>query len=378
MKKSILTVVTLALLSTHALADMKAGDKLDYYQPQRAAHQNGAELIDLSGQSAEALAQTLAKFDRLTPDAEVLTLAKNAVANNQAIAPKYAAMMERQAEIRGVEVHELYAAALQMDWSVNKSIMQASTKQTLSDAATKMRGCTTLAFADTGIVAQNNDLGIDHLLNYPTRVIKTDDTIFIPTDGSHFQGMGKHVGVVLNIMGEPSGTTADINTKNIVTIDAVFAAITSSTSVEDAFNKLKHYTTPVAMNFTVADDSGDHGAIEMSVDATVLVRGDGGIGHANHNAKMKQTMLETMSMTEANETFVDSFAREQAAQNFVDFSKEKTVQGMKYILKQKPINITLYDKDFVTVESMIFDTKQGCAYVSGDNPLFSEYTKVCF
>lgn len=378
MKKSLIAIATLTALSFGALAsEHVAGDKLDYWNPDRPAVQVGAEVIDLTGKGPDAVAEFLATVDRLQADAEVLQIAKNSVANNKKIAPEYAAIMEKQAKIRGVEVHELYAALLQMDWSVNKLLAEADEKL-MAEHFTKIRGCTTIAFNDSGIVAQNNDLGISQLQEFPTRIVKTDDVMFIPTDGGHFQGMGKHVGVVLNIMGEPSAKTASVDADNLVTIDAVFAAITHSKSIEDAISKLEGYTTPVAMNFTVADDSGDSAALEMSAEGLVAVRGAGGVGHANHNAAMKERILGIMPMTEANEIFADSFAREAAAQNFVDFAKEKTVDGMKYILNQKPINITLYDKDFVTVETMIFDTKNGCAHVSGDNPLFGEYSQVCF
>ena len=378
MKKSILNIVILSALSFGAVAaDNVAGDKLDYWNPERPAVQLGAEVIDLTGKGPEAIAQFLATVDRLQADDEVLQIAKNAVENNKKIAPEYAKIMERQAQIRGVEVHELYAALLQMDWSVNKLLAEAD-KKLMAENFTKIRGCTTIAFNDSGIVAQNNDLGISQLQEFPTRIVKTDDVMFIPTDGGHFQGMGRHVGAVLNIIGEPSAKTASVDADNLVTIDAVFAAITHSKSIEDAISKLQGYTTPVAMNFTVADDSGDSAALEISAEGLVVVRGAGGIGHANHNAAMKKRILGMMPITEANEIFADSFAREAAAQNFVDFAKEKTVDGMKYILNQKPINITLYDKDFVTVETMIFDTKKGCAHISGDNPLFGEYSQVCF
>lgn len=377
MKKSIITLITTSVLSFGAVAGNVAGDKLDYWNPDRPAVQLGAEVIDLTGQSPGAVSEFLATVDRLEASPEVLTIAKNAIKNNAKIAPEYHAIMVKQAEIRGAEVHELYASLLTMDWEVNKLLAEADAKL-MAEHFTKIRGCTTIAFNDTGIVAQNNDLGIAQLQEFPTRIVKTDDVMFIPTDGGHFQGMGKHVGVVLNIMGEPSASTAEIDADNLVTIDAVFAAITASKSVEDAVSKLEGYTTPVAMNFTVADDSGDAAALEMSADGLVIVRGAGGVGHANHNAAMKERILNIMPITEANETFADSFAREAAAQNFVDFAKEKTVDGMKYILNQKPINITLYDKDFVTVETMIFDVKQGCAYISGDNPLFGEYSQTCF
>lgn len=379
MKKSILVLSIVTILSLNTFAGNVPGDRLDYYNPERSTIQSKVEVIDLTGKGPEAVAAYLATLERATPDSEVLQLAKNAIENNKTIAPAYAKMMEAQAKMRDVGVHELYAAVSQMDWSVNKSIIKSTTPEELSKAATKMRGCTTLAFSDTGIVAQTNDLSLDYLLTKsPTRIIKTDDTIFLPTDGGQFQGMGRSVSVVLNIMGDPSGTTATLDTPNIVTNDAVFAAITSSDSVEDAYNKIKNYTTPVAMNFTVADKYGDHGAFEISVDGVKWVKGQGGTGHANHTAEMKARMLEKMTMPEANEAFVDSFARQQAAQNFVDYTREKTVDGMKYILNQRPINLAFYDKNFVTVEAIIFDTKAGVAYVTGDNPLFTEYTKVSF
>ncbi|ACJ27766.1 Conserved hypothetical protein [Shewanella piezotolerans WP3] len=386
MKNSIKTLtVAVALASTigtfsfAASAKQAPGEALDYYAPDRTAHQVGAEVVDLSGKGQEALAQHLATLHRLTPEQTVLDIAVNAVANNQAIAPKYAELMQRQAEIKGVKVHELYAAIAQADWDINKSFVTAGDNLTMLQGAVEtMRGCTTLAFAEAGIVAQNNDMNINNLLTAETTVIKTDERIFLATDGGHFQGMGKHVAAVLNFMGEPSAPSATVETKNVVTPDAVFAAITASKSVEDAFNKLKDYTTPVAISFTIADDNGDHGAIEMTTNGTRLVRGESGIGHGNHTAEMRATFLEDKTELEANMIFADTFAREDAANIFINYAKERTVRGMQFILEQKPLNLTKYDSDFVTVESMVFDTKAGCAYVSGDNPKFGDYTKVCF
>lgn len=379
MKKTILALTTMALLSSAAMAQSVPGDKLDYYNPQRAAHQLGANVVDYSGDKQPQLAGYLATLHRLTPEPIVIEIAQNAVNNNRAIAPKYAELMEQQAQIKGLPVHELYAAIAQADWNINKPFIAADDDLALlQSAAESMNGCTTLAFADSGIVGQNNDMGIENLMATETTVIKTDDRIFIATDGGHFQGMGKHVGAVLNFMGEPSAPSATADTPNVVTPDAVFAAITSSKSVEDAYSKLKDYTTPVAISFTVADDSGDHGAIEMTTQGTRLVRGESGIGHANHTREMRTAFLADKTLLEANQVFADTFAREDSANNFINFAKERDVAGMQYILEQKPINITKYDSDFVTVESMVFDTKAGCAYVSGDNPKFGQYTQVCF
>ncbi|RJG50492.1 carcinine hydrolase/isopenicillin-N N-acyltransferase family protein [Motilimonas pumila] len=378
MKKSLLTIATLAALTFNVNAANVAGDVLDYYQPSRAAVQNGAVVADLTGQGAEAIAQHLAAMPRASAEADVIAIAKRAVENNRKVAPEYVAIMERQAEIKGVPVHMLFAAIAQPDWDINKNFVNAKDTAALQQAAESMSGCTTLAFAETGIVGLNNDMGIDFLQQGDTTVVKTDNTIFLATDGGHFQGMGKHTAAVLNFMGDPSAPAATVDTENVITTDAAFAAITSSASVEEAFQKLQGYTTHVALNFTVADDSGDHGAIEMTTTGTRLVRGEAGIAHTNHNAEMRAKYLSHTPLLEANGQFADTFAREDAGNMFLSYAKERDVGGMKYILQQKPINITKYDSDFVTVESVIFDTINGCAYVSGDNPRFSEYTQVCF
>ncbi|PKG57942.1 carcinine hydrolase/isopenicillin-N N-acyltransferase family protein [Shewanella sp. GutDb-MelDb] len=378
MKKSILAIATIAALSFNVAAANVAGDVLDYYQPERTAVQNGAVIVDLTGQGSEAIAQKLATMPRGEAEQAVIEIAINAVENNRKVAPEYVAIMERQAEIRGVPVHMLFAAIAQADWDINKGFVNAGDTASLQKAAESMNGCTTLAFAETGIVGLNNDLNIGFLQEGDTSVIKTDDTIFLATDGGHFQGMGKHTAAVLNFMGEPSGSSATVDTQNVITTDAAFAAITSSANVEEAFNKLKDYTTHVSLNFTVADDSGDYGSIEMTTNGTRIVRGEGGIAHANHTAEMRAEFLSHTPLRQANEKFVDTFAREDAGNTFISYAKERDVNGMKYILQQKPINITKYSSDFVTVESVIFDTVNGCAYVAGDNPLFSEYTQVCF
>lgn len=378
MKKSIIALATVSILSMNVLANNVAGDVLDYYNAERAPVQNGAVVVDLTGQGVEAIAQKLATLPRGEAEQTVIEIAKNAVENNRKVAPEYVAIMERQAEIKGVPVYMLFASIAQADWDINSNFVNAENIAQLQKAAESIRGCTTLAFAESGIVGLNNDMGIDFLHSGDTSVIKTDNTIFIATDGGHFQGMGKHTAAVLNFMGEPSAKAATVDTKNVITTDAAFAAITSSSSVEEAFNKLKDYTTHVALSFTVADDSGDHGAIEMTTKGTRIVRGEGGIAHANHNAEMRESFLEHSSLRDANKQFVDTFAREDAGNTFISYAKERDVNGMKYILSQRPINMAKYDSDFVTVESVIFDTMKGCAYVAGDNPRFSEYTKVCF
>ncbi|WP_147395015.1 carcinine hydrolase/isopenicillin-N N-acyltransferase family protein [Alginatibacterium sediminis] len=378
MKKALIALAVITAATSIASAEHLAGDVLDYYHAEREAVQNGAIVIDLSGQGMEAIAQQLASLPRGEAEEAVLQIAKNAVENNRKVAPEYVEIMERQAQIKGVPVYQLFASIAQADWDINKNFIQAEDTAALTSAVESIRGCTTLAFAETGIVGLNNDMGIGFLHEGDTSVIKTDDTIFLATDGGHFQGMGRHTAAVLNFMGDPSGPAATVDTSNVITTDAAFAAITSSASVEEAFNKLKDFTTHVALNFTVADDSGDHGSIEMTTNGTRIVRGDGGIAHANHNAEMRAEFLSHTPLREANATFADTFAREDAGNAFISYAKERDVNAMQYILSQRPINMAKYDSDFVTVESVVFDTKNGCAYVAGDNPRFSDYTQVCF
>ncbi|MGV2987852.1 carcinine hydrolase/isopenicillin-N N-acyltransferase family protein [Vibrio sp. E150_011] len=344
-----------------------AGDNLPYFSGEREAVQSGALVLDMSGQSDQQLAKALSEMERLSPNPIVIEAAERAINNNRKLAPEYTKMMEAQAKLKGVSVATLFAAAVNTDWVVNESIKKG-TADTIS-------GCTTVAF-NNGIVGQTNDLSLSALTDHTT-LVKTDDSLFVVADGAHFQGMGRHVGIVLNFLGEPSGKSG-IDADNLVTHDAIFAAAVQQERVEDVINMLKPYSTIVALNFTVVDDKGASAAIEISADGMNVIRGERGVAHANHNQDFRQQMSQLETEYEMNAAFFDTFAREDAANLFLDYSQELSVEGMQYLFNQRPINLTKYnDKDFVTVEAMVFDVKNGCAYVSGDNPRFSEYTKVC-
>ncbi len=375
MKKTIIALTLTASFSVFANIPV-AGDDLPFFNAEREAVQNGAIIKDMSGQDQASLAQFMAKQPLGEFSEDVLKAAKHAVENNRKIAPDYVAMMEASAKIRGIDVAELFASVSQVDYSVNQAVK--SSMQEKQEVET-IKGCTSIAF-NNGIVGQTNDLSLATSLTDHTTVVKTDDSIFVVADGAHFQGMGKHVGIVINFMGAPAGIDG-LDHKNLVTVDAIFAAATQAKSVDIFLHTIKDVRTIIPFNFTVADDKGNHAAIEVTVENGVkaIQYSERGSVHANHSAEFKQGFLAEHSAIDANTAFFSTFAREVAAENFLDYSPELTVESMQWLFSQRPINMTKYKgKDFVTVEAMIFDTVEGCAYVSGDNPNFSGYSKVCF
>ncbi|WP_261858696.1 C45 family peptidase [Photobacterium sanguinicancri] len=375
MKKTILALTLTASFSAFATTPV-AGDDLPFFNAERQAVQHGAIVKDMTGQGQVALAQFMATQPLGEFSEPVLKAAQHAVENNRKIAPDYVAMMEASAKIRGVDVAELFASVSQVDYSVNQAVK--SSMQAEQDVE-EIKGCTSIAF-NNGIVGQTNDLSLATSLTDHTTVVKTDDSIFVVADGAHFQGMGKHVGIVINFMGAPAGEDG-INSENLVTVDAIFAAATQAKSVDAFLNTIKDVRTIIPFNFTLADDQGNHAAVEITVENGVkaIQYSDRGSVHANHSADFKQAFLTEHTAIEANTAFFSTFAREAAAANFLDYSPELTVESMQWLFSQRPINMTKYKgKDFVTVEAMIFDTAEGCAYVSGDNPNFAGYSKVCF
>ncbi|SON51941.1 carcinine hydrolase/isopenicillin-N N-acyltransferase family protein [Vibrio tapetis] len=285
MNKSILAITLALTFSAASNASTNvAGDDLSFFDGQREAVQKGAIIIDVSNQGQEELAKIMANQPLGEFSPEVLKASERAIENNRKIAPKYVAMMEQAAQLRGVPVAEVFASVSQVDYSVNQSI---KTSMDANENVEEMKGCTSIAF-NNGIVGQTNDLSLATSLTDHTTVVKTDDSIFVIADGAHFQGMGKNVGIVINFMGQPSGTEG-IDNDNLVTVDAIFAAATAAKSVDAFIETIKDVKTIIPFNFTVADNKGGHAAIEITVEngLTVMQHSERGSVHANHSADFK-------------------------------------------------------------------------------------------
>ncbi|AZQ64063.1 hypothetical protein EI427_18060 [Flammeovirga pectinis] len=345
------------------------GDNLDYFNAQRQAVQTTVKVIDFSDKTNYQLAEYLSKIDRDTVPSEVLEQYAAVVENNRKIAPEYVAMMEMQAKMRGVNVVQLFAEASYVDVEVSE-YGKTKIKQAL-------KGCTSLAF-NNGIVGQNNDMGIDFLEGTPTVMIRTKNSLFIPTDGAHFQGMGEHVGIVLNtIIDLESGNT--LSKDNIVSTDAVFAMAVQCKSADEFLKKMEGFATPSPINFTIADDKGNHYAVRIFEDRIEVANHDArGSYSANHTQATKDAMLEKFDIYTANSYTSNTFAREEAAGSFLKYTPELTVGAMQHVFSVRPINISkdAPESTFVTVQTMIFDVANGIAYITPDNPRFVEYTKV--
>ncbi|MBD0400115.1 hypothetical protein [Flammeovirga sp. EKP202] len=346
-----------------------AGDNLDYFNAQRQPVQTKVEVLDFTDKSDYQLAEYLSKIDRDTVPSEVLKQYAHVVENNRKIAPEYVAMMEKQAEIRGVDVVQLFAEASYVDVEVSE---YGKTK-----IKKALKGCTSMAF-NNGIVGQNNDMGIDFLKGAPTVMIRTKNSLFIPTDGAHFQGMGEHVGIVLNtIIDIESGNT--LGKDNIVSTDAVFAMAVQCKSAKEFLEKIEGYATPSPINFTVADDQGNHFAVRVFSDRLeVANHNERGSYSANHTQVTKDAILEKFDIYTANSFTANTFAREDAAGLFLEYTPELSVKSMQHLFSVRPINISkdAPESTFVTVQTMIFDVVNGVAYITPDNPRFVDYTKI--
>ena len=369
-KSKILIVLAASSFFAQAVGAETARD-LPFFNGERAAVQQGAVIVDMTGKSAEEIGRYMATavldFESITQEA--LDLAERAVENNKKIAPVYMEIMGEQAKARGVSLVEMLAVGQVMDLKINKSL--AGPKLTAPP-----KGCTTVAF-ETGLVGQTFDYPIS-FLNDHTTVLKTEDRMQMFADGMLLPGMGRRVGITVNYLGLYAGEGAQYE-DNVVTLDAVTSGATQKNSVQEVIDMLQNYRTPIPYNFTVADADGDYASIEVTRDAIKVSRGERGVAHANHTDNFRDEVLSEMSFSEANQRLFYTFVREDYANLFVSYTPELTIEAMQYLFEQRPVNMTVYKGgDFITVESYVWDLKNGCAYVSGDNPRFGKYTKECF
>ncbi|OHX68227.1 C45 family peptidase [Flammeovirga pacifica] len=366
-----LFAVLLVSISSLSIAQekQKIGDNLSYFYAERTAGQETVDVIDVY--SVEEEAQYLAKQPRTKASEDLIAQIQSTKENARKVNPEYAALMERQAEIRGVDVTHLYAAT-----SIDDVLILQSLRKSGKVLDETIRGCTTIAF-DNGIVGQNNDMGLAYL-EKRTEVVRTDNRIYYSTNGGHFQGMGKNVAITINFL-----ATVDLHDNlgqdNLLSTDVILATATQANSVADFVEKMEGYEPIVPLSFTVADRFGHHAVVRMTKDGIKIVnKEDRGSASANHNDEIKEMMFKKYSKPEANAICMDSFARETAALNYLTYTTTLDVDAMKYMLEHRPLNMSKDDdhKTFVTVESMVFDIKTGTAWVTGDNPRFAGWTKV--
>ena len=345
----------------------KVGEDLPFFDGVQETTQVGCHIKDMSEASTAEVGQYLSQFNIDETIADAFVLAEASISNIEAAAPEYLQILNANASARGVTTIELVAALMTPDLIVNNTLKDM--KKAMSP-----KGCTSMAF-NNGLVGQTHDFDISYLGDHTT-VLKTKDALHLVVDGMLFQAMGHHVGIVLNFLGAFAGEGFGPDDK-ILNMDAIFFAASRKNSVAEVIALLEEYRPAMPMNFTVADNQGDCAAIQVSKAGLNVIRNERGVAYTNHTEETRTALLAEMSYAEANKELSWTFAREDAANLFIAYTPEMTVEAMQYAFNQRPINMCKYDGNgFVTIEAMVFDVMAGCAYVSGDNPRFGNYTKV--
>ncbi|MGF1832348.1 carcinine hydrolase/isopenicillin-N N-acyltransferase family protein [Photobacterium sanguinicancri] len=372
---SILTLALAVSSSVFAAPNGGVAKDLPFFNGERASFQKALNVIDLSDKKLSEAGLDIAKLQSANTSFEGISVAtykkaEMALNNARIYMPEYVEMLRVQAQERNIHLVDLIAKSIHFDLSLDSEIV-ANVKQKLE------KGCTTMAF-NNGIVGQTIDLPYS-LIDSETTWVKTQNFIGLVEDGVIYQGMGRHVGLAINHLGEISYPNTD-NDK-IVSADMFFYAASQKNNVEEVIELAQQIRTPIAYNFTVADDKGGYAAINVSGDKIVVHRGtEKGVAHTNHIESATEKYIQSpKDYTQVNQKMGWTFARKEAADFFIKYTPELTVEAMQYAFTQRPINLTAYEGDqFVTVTSYVLDMKKGCAYVAPENPRFTDYTQVCF
>lgn len=378
MKTPAKTLIAIALAtscSVSAEPNGGTGKDLPFFNGMRPGLQTELKVLDFSGRSLHELGGEIAATQPLTDKFEYapsIAYEKAAIAldNAREFIPGYVKMLETQAKARNLDILDIIAKGINFDLVLDDAILDGL-------AAKLNKGCTTMAF-NNGVVGQTIDLPYS-LIDDETTWIKTDNFIGMLEDGVVYQGMGKHIGLTLNHLGATSYPTTQ--SEQLVSVDMLFYAASQKNNVEEVIALFERFRPPVASNFTVADDKGGYAAINVSGDSIVVKRGSNkGVAHTNHIDAVEHKYLKSEAdFDKMNKMMGWTFARKEAAELFIKYTPELTVEAMQYAFSQRPINLTVYEGDqFVTVTSYVMDMKQGCVYVAPENPRFSNYTQVCF
>ncbi|WP_394149115.1 hypothetical protein [Vibrio maritimus] len=386
--KLLVTFIAAATTLPVLASDKTIGDNLPYFNADRPAIQEKALIIDATGKSPEEIGVIIAKSSiergeelaSLGDNAELwLDIALQAVKNIEKINPDHLRMLKSQANYRGITLERLVASTIAPDYIIDSAV----SGDELSDYISLPNGCTSLAF-NNGLVGQTLDWPLDSIKS-DTTLLKSDTQIGEIADGTLYQQMGRNVGVTITHLGRMSiQSTADYS--NIITLDALASTAARMNSVEEVIALAKQYKLVVPMNMTVADKNGDYAAINVAGEDTVVHRGnDKGVAFTNHSDSLRAKLLpegtSAQQETEVNKKNFWTFARKDAAENFIRYTPELTVESMKYLFNSKPVNLSKYNGDeFVTTKAFIWDLNTGCAEFAPENPLFmkEDYTKVCF
>ena len=363
----------------------------EYYAPEPFVQQDNAPVVDLRGvpaaehgpiimakageQVQQFLKNARRKFEIIGLDAKALAVELTTTYDNtKALNPDYIATLESIAGEMKMDSRELFALS-QTDYAVVQLIKKG--QQTDVKAA----GCTSMAFSDTGVVGQTNDLAsLDGGVGI---ILHKDDSIVTMTGfGPAGQTLGKNVGVVINFLGADT-EGVDVDSSLATGMGGLVEAAAKTDSVEEALKLVEAHRPIVGMNFTIADKAGDFVSVEMSKDGLLVTRGDNGVAHANHSLREgnEENFRAGLGGEFRDQTIKSSYTfwRQEAANTFLKHTPEKNVDAMKNIFNQKPIaQSAAYGSDFITVNTVVMDTKAGCMNYAPGIGEWTGYQQVCF
>ncbi len=394
--KTLVAAVTLACSMSSAMAvslEAVPGLNVDqpYYAPELFIQQDTIPVVDLRGIAAEnhgklIMAQAGDLIEKFIVNAkrkfvvigleidDIAEKMETSFANSKKLNPDYIGTLESIAKEVNMPAIELFALA-QTDFATVQSLKAGE------DPDVDVSGCTTMAFTDTGIVGQTNDLA--SLDGGATLILQKDDTIVSMTGfAPSGQTLGKNVGVVINFIGlDTEGV--DINSEIATDMGALVEAAAKTENIDAAIALIEQHRPVVGINFTMADKFGNAASVEMSKDGLLITRGENGVAHANHSLREgnEEQMRATLGDTFREQTIASSFTfwRQEAATNFIKHTPEKNVDAMKYMFNQKPFAQTAaYGSDFITINTTVMDVKEGCFNQAGGVTEWNDYVQVCF
>lgn len=394
MKKSIIAIATYAALTMTAhAASIEAVEGLDvqqpFFQPAEFVQQGQVPVVDLTNVPASQHGQLILaaakpeieqlikngerKFEVLNMDlAQWSQDLKPLYQSSKAANPEYFETFESLADAIGKDKYYLFALS-QTDLVVSAVVGGV---KTLAELNVKNSGCTTAAFTDTGIVGQTNDLAsLDGGVNV---IIKKAGIVYTTLGGftGGGQAVGEHVGVVINFIG---GDSTGHNPAESVDMGAAVTGAAKAKNVDEAIQWLSENRVPVGLNFTLADKYGDAATVEITEEATLVRRDDKGVGHTNHSLRGNVDLSHLgNNKAEIDKNSSWSLWRQEAVNTFIEYTPEKNTDALKSLFSQKPIAQTAaYGSDFITVSTVVIDSKAGCMEFAPGVTQWNNFQKVC-
>ncbi len=250
------------------------------------------------------------------------------------------------------------------------------------------RGCTVVGF-DNGIIGQNNDNPVKY--SGSTVLVKSvDDRIMLLTMGSPLvwlMGMSTNLAVVVNTI-DAFFKGHSIDEGGIADGFVVLHSLLSHRTVEQVIKENKDTKMNVALCLSFADKTGGLASIEFNAHQFIgnIVlrpkRGEHHIVHTNHPRFSESYLIETWfdgDKGKANRMLANSFWRQEHAENWLKASSAKGVAELQSLMRSYPLLFAGADNlDFRTTVSVLWNIREGTAYISPDRPDITSFEKVAF